>query len=208
MDPIDLEFRPGKPADAEQAIPLIYSSGPAEFDYVLAMGDVRSPDYLRTAFVARKNTLGCEHFTVAVADNRVAGIGACYNGSEYRRMEMHSVWPAIRFYGLRNSIEMFRKSRHLEEVLPRPDNDTGYLTYLGVAPDLRGRGIGTALIEHLIETARKKNRRICALDVAVTNPRSQSLYERLGFKVVSETKWSRRATAERVEDFRRMELVL
>jgi ribosomal protein S18 acetylase RimI-like enzyme len=164
MSQIDLEYRPGKPEDVEQAIPLIYSSGPPEFDYVLARGQTTSFDYLRTAFVARKSNMGCQHYTVAEAKGRVVGIGACYNGAEFKRMELHSVWPVIRCYGLRNSIEVIRRSRQIDEFSPPPDNDTGYLMHLGVAEDLRGRGIATALMKRLIAGARRKNRRICALD--------------------------------------------
>jgi hypothetical protein len=34
---MSIAFRMATPADAEAALPLIYSSGPAAFDYVLAV---------------------------------------------------------------------------------------------------------------------------------------------------------------------------
>ena len=73
---------------------------------------------------------------------------------------------------------------------------------------MRGRGIGTALLTDQIEMARSKGFRRCALDVAVTNPRAQVLYERLGFRVVGERKWHITSSAVHVPDMRRMEMLL
>jgi ribosomal protein S18 acetylase RimI-like enzyme len=44
--------------------------------------------------------------------------------------------------------------------------------------------------------------------VAVTNPRAQILYERLGFRVVEETRSHVASTAVKVPDVRRMEMFL
>jgi [ribosomal protein S18]-alanine N-acetyltransferase len=61
----------------------------------------------------------------------------------------------------------------------------GYIKAVCVAPDARGRGIGTRMVRFAEE-------RIGALSPAVFltvssfNPRAQALYERLGFRVVGE----------------------
>jgi ribosomal protein S18 acetylase RimI-like enzyme len=48
---------------------------------------------------------------------------------------------------------------------------------------MRGHGIGARLIRHLLEGLDDRRHRCATLDVAVTNPRAQLLYERLGFAV-------------------------
>ncbi len=55
---------------------------------------------------------------------------------------------------------------------------------MGIAllPGYRNRGIGTALLEHLIEAARPSYPAL-ALSVSAHNP-AKRLYERLGFEVV------------------------
>lgn len=46
----------------------------------------------------------------------------------------------------------------------------------------RGRGVGTALLEAMVEEARKRGLRAVQLEVVDTNPRARALYERRGFK--------------------------
>ncbi|WP_269584815.1 GNAT family N-acetyltransferase [Roseibium sp. Sym1] len=57
-----------------------------------------------------------------------------------------------------------------------------------VAEDARGRGIGGALLEAVFTEARSRNLSRVRLDVINTNPRAKALYERKGFKAVSEEK--------------------
>ena len=52
---------------------------------------------------------------------------------------------------------------------------------LAVAPDMRGQGVGTRLLEAVFEFARSNGFGSVALEVVDTNPRAQQLYERMGF---------------------------
>jgi ribosomal protein S18 acetylase RimI-like enzyme len=56
-----------------------------------------------------------------------------------------------------------------------------YLAELYVVPDLRGRGIGRALMEAAIETARSEGADYMDLGTAETDAAARSLYESLGF---------------------------
>jgi ribosomal protein S18 acetylase RimI-like enzyme len=55
---------------------------------------------------------------------------------------------------------------------------------IALAPAFRGRGIGTALIEELIEEARSSGRSL-SIHVEMQNP-ARALYERLGFAPAGE----------------------
>jgi ribosomal protein S18 acetylase RimI-like enzyme len=57
-----------------------------------------------------------------------------------------------------------------------------------VHPDWRGRGIGTALIEALIDQTRDRGYPSIRLDVVDKNIRARALYERMGFRVSRERK--------------------
>jgi ribosomal protein S18 acetylase RimI-like enzyme len=55
---------------------------------------------------------------------------------------------------------------------------------VGVAPEHRGRGVGTALLEALVERAQQEGAPALSLSVEEDNP-ALRLYERLGFRRVA-----------------------
>ena len=59
------------------------------------------------------------------------------------------------------------------------------LTYIGVRPDQRGRGVGKRLLNAFVEASRSRGYRSIALSVEQENLPAVSLYEKRGFKVVS-----------------------
>jgi ribosomal protein S18 acetylase RimI-like enzyme len=61
-------------------------------------------------------------------------------------------------------------------------SDSLYIHDLQVAPPQQGKGIGTAVIERVIEQGVSRGLPI-ALSVVPANPRARELYERLGFRV-------------------------
>ena len=52
---------------------------------------------------------------------------------------------------------------------------------LAVAPEFRGQGLGTRLLDAVLVEARKRDCHSVRLDVIDTNPRARALYERFGF---------------------------
>jgi [ribosomal protein S18]-alanine N-acetyltransferase len=61
--------------------------------------------------------------------------------------------------------------------------DEAHVTTIAVAPELRGGGLGTALMLELLQEARRGGARVATLDVRVSNEDAQRLYARLGFAV-------------------------
>ena len=87
------------------------------------------------------------------------------------------------FYGVIGCWGVIRRGLQIEEVIKPPTKDLYYIAHLGVTPDLRGQGIGTQLVNHLLLPEHTKGRSTVALDVAVSNPRAEALYARMGFEV-------------------------
>jgi ribosomal protein S18 acetylase RimI-like enzyme len=184
---MDIRFRPAQPSDAEAAVPLMYSSGPATFDYIFI---TRSRDevaeYLRTAFRDDRGELGYANHTVAELDGEVVGLGTAYSGGDAGRFLVGGLLGLLSFYGpLRTPVIVSRVLR-MERIIQPPKGDLHYVAHLGVAPELRSRGIGQRIVEHLLEGGRELGRETAALDVSVENPRAQALYERLGFTPTKE----------------------
>ena len=204
---MNINIRKAQPDDVRFVIPMIYSSGPHEFDYVLNAGNKTAHDYLSFAFPTKLGAQCHRVFTVATIHDQVVGVAAFYSGLDYSRLNLEGAWNVLRFYGLRNTIKIGQRSEQLETIIPRPEADAGFINQVGVREEFRSSGVGTALIQHLTEHARKIELRKCVLDVAMTNPRAQALYERLMFKVVQENPWKHLHVAD-VPGQRRMALEL
>jgi ribosomal protein S18 acetylase RimI-like enzyme len=73
-------------------------------------------------------------------------------------------------------------SRSVGGLLLEQGPDSLYINELQIAPGLQGRGIGTAVIERVIEQGAS-----CGLPIVLSlvpaNARAMQLYERLGFRV-------------------------
>ncbi len=65
-----------------------------------------------------------------------------------------------------------------------------YIDGIAVAPDWRGRGIGSRLIAALEAWAADRQLALLCLEVIDTNPRARKLYQRLGFEIAGhQTVW-------------------
>lgn len=203
-----VRFRAATPDDAVPAVPLIHSSGPAAFEYVFAVpgcGDAR--DFLARAFVDGAGEFGWRNHCVGELDGRVVAVGAGFGGESMPGFTLSAARQIFGHYGLRAPGVVARGLR-VERVIQPPVRGMHYLAHLGVAPELRGRGIGGALVAHLIEQGHSQGRRRMALDVAATNPLAQALYERLGFIVTGERDSALANAQGAVPAHRRMERVL
>jgi ribosomal protein S18 acetylase RimI-like enzyme len=61
--------------------------------------------------------------------------------------------------------------------------DEGYIHFVGVAPDQRGRGIGRLLYERFFELCRRADRRSVRCVTSPTNTLSIAFHEAMGFSI-------------------------
>jgi ribosomal protein S18 acetylase RimI-like enzyme len=203
-----MRFRTASPQDAEAAVPLIHSSGPAAFDYVFAVpgrGDAQA--FLRRAFVDGAGEFGWRNHVVGELEGVVVAAGAGYGGETALAFTLAAARQILAHYGPRHAPGVIARGLRVERVIPPPARGMHYLAHLGVAPALRGEGIGRALIGELVRRGEQAGRRRMVLDVAVSNPRAQALYERLGFAVTGERASSLANAQGAVPGHRRMERV-
>lgn len=208
MNDMDVQIRQARPDDVQSVIPMIYSSGPHEFDYVFNVGDKTVRSYLSFAFPSRLGGQSYRVFTTAVSSGQVVGISAFYSGRDALRLNLGNFWNLLTFYGPRKLMKVIQRGLRMETILPPPEADAGFISQLGVKEEFRGCGIGTTLVQHLIERTRSMGLRKCVLDVAFTNPRAQELYERLGFRVIQENQWNHPDPEVQIPGQRRMELAM
>ena len=183
----EVRFRAAMPADAEAAVSLIHASGPAAFAYVFSVpGRGDALDFLRRAFLDGAGEFGWRNHCVGELDGRVVAVGAGYGGESALAFTLAAARQILAYYGVQQAPGVVARGLRVERVIRPPGRGMHYLAHLGVAPGLRGRGIGRALVGHLIEQGRAQGRRRIALDVAASNPRAQALYAELGFAVSAE----------------------
>lgn len=108
-----------------------------------------------------------------------------------------SCWPGRSsdsvYHFIMRMRETARKGRGLGVVASRDENHVlGYgqvmiwprcaeISDLIVTPDCRRQGIGTALIQYLVRTAREMHVECVDIGAALSNPGAVALYRRLGF---------------------------
>ncbi|MCF0226336.1 MAG: GNAT family N-acetyltransferase [Methanobrevibacter sp.] len=67
-----------------------------------------------------------------------------------------------------------------------------YIADIAISSECRGKGIGTKVIEHIIDNARENNFKRVTLDADFRNTRVKKLYERIGFKVFNKKEFLKR----------------
>jgi ribosomal protein S18 acetylase RimI-like enzyme len=202
-------FRPSRPEDAEALVPLTYSSGPAAFSYVFSHRTrITAQEFLYRTLQQPAGEFGyAVHVTGEINGEIVAG-GACYSGELAFPFLTAALRQILGNYGIVQGAGIIRRGLRVEAIVPPPKGKLHYVSHLGVAPEMRGQGIGEQLVHHLLEIGRAAGRTTAALDVSVENPRAQALYERLGFVVTKEYPSRLENDTARVPDHRRMELAL
>lgn len=203
-----MEIRPARPDDRGAIAALMYSAGPELYDFLYQTGRVAAPDFIAHEFASGRGFCGYRNVTVAVVEGEVVATGCFYDGRQHGALMRGTVVNALRFFRLREVAPLLLRSGHVDSVLTHPADDELYLANFGVAPSRRGQGIGEAMLRQQLERARASGYRRFSLDVAVTNPRAEALYRRLGLKVVREKRFTGRRPGVTPPDARKMELVL
>ena len=67
------------------------------------------------------------------------------------------------------------------------DDDLGQLRWVVVDPSERSQGIGTQLVDSALDYCREKGRQSVFLETTDGLPESQTLFEKLGFNVTSDS---------------------
>jgi len=183
---MEFTFRRATAEDTNDCIDLVYSSGPQLLDYIFTSGKKTAKDYLAFEFQNGFGFQGHRAHTVAVHNGKVVGVASFYNKADSKRMEMETFKNLLRFYGLINIIPIIIRSLHAKKVVESPRSNSIYIANVGVKPEMRSHGVGSALIKQAMEKAKRDGYKEMSLDVASDNPRAEALYQRLGFQFVKE----------------------
>jgi len=180
-----ITFRPCVRDDVDQAVELIYSSGPAAFNYVFCQAGAEQPlDFLRRAFLAGDSEFGFQQHIAIERDGVLVGVGAVRFAKQQWGFTLSAFKHIWRSYSLGSVLPVLVRGLRTEVIIPPPKPGAGLLYHLGIAGSERGQGLGARLVEHLLDQVRQEGAATAVLDVAASNPRAHELYKRLGFSDV------------------------
>lgn len=180
---MEIEIRPAKKDDIGLIKELIYSSGPDIYDYLY--GD-KARDFIEFAYLSGEGFAGYKNVTVAIYQGEVVGTG-CFYGLDVHRSLLLGTVANIQAFFTADEIEgVMERSKKVGAVVYPPAEGEVYLSNFGVSANIRGKGIGSKIIQWYLSKAKDQGYTIFGLDVSAKNPKAKALYERLGLTVIEE----------------------
>ncbi|WP_440122140.1 GNAT family N-acetyltransferase [Tenacibaculum sp. Ill] len=130
--------------------------------------------FLESLIIQENNQYSYENCWVIDSDNKTIAATNIYNGADLKE--------------LRKPVASLLKKMFNQELTYEDETQSGeyYIDCIGVNPNYQGKGIGSKILQFLInEYVHKKNETLGLL-VDKENPNARKLYLKLGFKVVGE----------------------
>lgn len=183
---MQVQIRRAEARDAQFAAPLVYSSGQEAFDLLFERRGHTAVEFLAYSLARPGGFFGYKTHVVAVLDGQIAAAAAFFTREGYLMRDFITSMQALVFYGPLAVPGMVRDGNRVKRLLPPPGENALYLGDFGVREDFRGHGIGAQILDCGRQKARESGLAY-ELDVSVANPRARALYERYGFKAVSES---------------------
>jgi ribosomal protein S18 acetylase RimI-like enzyme len=164
--------RRGVPAGAERRAAELYWEA-----FGRKLGPALNPAGKAVPFLAAH--LNTDRAVCALLDGRLVGLAGYQHGG--RALTGGSARAVLRAYG---HLRGLRRLVLLALFERRPAPGQLLMDGIAVDPAMRGRGVGSLLIEEVAAVAAEQDCREVRLDVIDTNPRARALYERRGFTAV------------------------
>jgi ribosomal protein S18 acetylase RimI-like enzyme len=175
MDNLDshTEIKPGIPEELRhQAASICYDGFLSQMGFLLGSR--------QKVITLIEHSLNIERGLAAQTQGQLVGlVGLKYENRPFFQFERSH---CIRELGLLRGLLAFLVFNNIS--LAKPLSDEMYIAVLVVDASMRGKGIGSLLMQSAFEIAQKNQCTAVVLDVASTNPNARRLYERLGFKLV------------------------
>jgi ribosomal protein S18 acetylase RimI-like enzyme len=178
-----LLVRPATPADVADIAELILLSAehflPAVFGPRIRGG--------LASLAARRGTLfSSPHAYIAEIEGRAAGMLLGYSRTEKAKEDLATGLGLLRILG-RDMLRRIPRLLRVQRMIGVLGSEEWYVSNVAVRPELRGQGIGRALLMNAEERARRCGATAIALDVETDNPSAARLYRELGYSTVSAT---------------------
>lgn len=170
-----LNFREASKADAASISELMMlAMDKIVYDFIGKTDYDEGVLFLKKLIEQENNQYSYQNTIVVEYVNQFAGTTTFYDGSKLDE--------------LRKPVLELLKKDYNQEIHPQDETQTGeiYIDTIAVSEKFRGKGIGSKILDYLIEEIGQKQNKTLGLLVDFTNPNAKKLYERKGFEVVGE----------------------
>ena len=148
----------------------------------------RAPRILAEAYTRPDNDYSFQNVVFAEDGGGIVGMASGFTAVEHGRFSDRPLKRAAGFPAVRMRVMSLLCAPLLRILTSIPDGSF-YLQALAVDDEMRGRGVGSSLMDFVEERARRTGSIRLCLDVAVKNEGARRLYERRGMS--AKARWPR-----------------
>lgn len=171
---------------APDVVELIHAAGNPFYDWFLG-GPARARAAVERLLERPSSEVAASRVTVLMDGDRLAGMYVGVEGADLAVCRKADTLALLQEVGSRRARRaLAARMTQSRDLFPTVASDEFYLSKIGVATDLRGRGFGRALLEQYLATGESAGFRRFRLDVAADNAPAIALYHSLGFAIESE----------------------
>lgn len=181
-------YRDATPTFEEGLVFARYLNEVAE-GFIRLMYGPRFADIVATAYCHPDHDYSYQNVTFANRDGGIVGMAVGYTAEQHRRSSDQPLKQAPGYPAVRRAV-VGTLCAPLLRILHTLADDDFYLLSIAVDNELRGEGVGSALIDAMENRARASGSRRLSLDVSAKNEGARRLYERRGMTV--ESQWPKR----------------
>lgn len=166
-------IRKANPEDAKDIAPLILlAMEDIVYNFIGEKSKSKSLLFLEEMISQPNNQYSYENCFVVEKNNEIIAASIVYDGAELVK--------------LRQPVAEKIKAMFNKDFLPEEETEKGefYIDTLGVSPKAQGKGIGSKLLNFLIDEYVYKRKEKLGLLVDKENPNAKTLYLKLGFRKV------------------------
>ncbi|MFV0143547.1 MULTISPECIES: GNAT family N-acetyltransferase [Empedobacter] len=170
-----LNFREATKTDALSIAKLMMlAMNKIVYDFIGKTDYEEGVNFLKKLIEQEENQYSYQNTVVVEYDKQFAGTTTFYDGGKFEE--------------LRKPVLELLKNDYNQIIHPQDETQAGeiYIDTIAVSEDFRGKGIGSKILDYLIDEIGNKQGKTLGLLVDFTNPNAKKLYERKGFEVVGE----------------------
>ena len=184
MDRHSIVLRAAKPTFDEGVVFARYLDEAAEGFFRFMLGS-RAVQVVAEAYTQSDNNYSFQNVIIAEHDQLIVGMALGFTAEQRRHFSDRPLKQAAGFPALRMRAVSILCAPLLRILTTIADGDF-YLLAIAIDKEIRGEGVGSALMDSIEERARASGSTRLSLDVSAKNEGARRLYERRGMSVESE----------------------